>query len=211
MRKKQKKVRFFRRSLQLILLIFLSLGSYLFYKNYQIYQQVAHLEEEVKVAEKTAGLTGYHDLILAIIFTETKGQGIDPMQSSESAFGESGVISNTQESINQGVAYLAKSLALANEQTVDLSTAIQAYNFGLDYIYFIAERGGVNNVDLADTYSREVIAPYLGNHTQEQYRYLKLPALIHNGGYLYKNGGNLFYADLVAWNQWKVRFFQWLF
>ncbi len=211
MQKKKKKVSFFKRSLLLFLLISLSLGSYLFYKNYQIYQQVIRLEEEVKIAEKIQGLTGYHDLILAIIITETKGQGIDPMQSSESAFGEVGIISGTQESIHQGVAYLAKAIVLASEQGVDLATAIQAYNFGLDYIYFIAEHGGVNDIDLADDYSREVIAPFLGNHTQEQYRYLKFPALVHNGGYLYKNGGNLFYANLVIWNQWKVRFFQWLF
>ncbi|MGI6155268.1 MAG: lysozyme family protein [Enterococcus sp.] len=208
MRKRRKKRRFLKKSLQFFLLLFLILGSYLFYKNYRIYRQVTQLEQEVRQATQTYGLTAYHDLVLAIIYTETKGQGSDPMQSSESAFGEVGFIQGTQESINQGVAYLAESLALAEEEKVDLATAIQAYNFGLDYIYYIANRGGKNDISLAEEYSRDVLAPFLGNTTQAQYRYIKIPSLIYNGGYLYHNGGNLFYADIVAWNQLKVKFFQ---
>ncbi len=53
----------------------------------------------------------------------------------------------------------------------DLWTAVQAYNFGTDYIDYVAARGGVNTLELAETYSREVLSPLLGNDTEQTYRY----------------------------------------
>ncbi|WP_019724730.1 lysozyme family protein, partial [Enterococcus mundtii] len=77
-----------------------------------------------------------------------------------------------------------------------LATAIQAYNFGKDYIAYVNERGGKNTVRLAEEYSRDVLSPLLGNDNKKTYRYWRIQSLLYNGGYLYHNGGNMFYADV---------------
>lgn len=187
--------------------VFIGTTAYLFVKSYQEYQQVMVLEEKVDQQIAETDLLAYKDVILSMIYTESKGLGNDPMQSSESAYGEIGKMTLADDSIRQGVTYFSQALALAKEQQVDLWSAVQAYNFGLDYIYFVAENGGVNHTDLAQEYSRDVLAPQLGNVDRSRYRYFKLPALLYNGGYLYYNGGNLFYAETVRWNQQKIQFF----
>ena len=207
MRVRKRKKRLFR---LFILLFFISLGgtSYLFIKNYREYQQVMVLEEKVSQKVTEYGLDSYKEIILSMIYTESKGLGDDPMQSSESAYGEAGKMMVAEDSIQQGVEYFAQALILGQENGVDLWTAVQAYNFGLDYIYYIAENGGINTVDLADQYSGDILAPQLGNTTHTRYRYWHTSALLHNGGYLYHNGGNMFYAEKVRWNQQKIMFFQ---
>lgn len=204
----RKRKNFLFRFLLLMSLLFLGGTSYLFAKSYREYQQVIRLEEKVNQKVSDYGLDTYNEIILSMIYTESKGLGNDPMQSSESAYGEVGKMAVAEDSIQQGVAYFSQSLALANEQAVDLWTAVQAYNFGLDYIYFIAQHGGINTVDLAEQYSRDILAPQLGNVTENRYRYWHVSAILHNGGYLYHNGGNLFYAEKVKWNQRKIRFFK---
>ncbi len=207
MRVRKRKKRLFR---LFILLFFIFLGgtSYLFVKNYREYQQVMVLEEKVSQKVTEYGLDSYKEIILSMIYTESKGLGDDPMQSSESAYGEAGKMMVAEDSIQQGVEYFAQALILGQENGVDLWTAVQAYNFGLDYIYYIAENGGINTVDLADQYSGDILAPQLGNTTHTRYRYWHTSALLHNGGYLYHNGGNMFYAEKVRWNQQKIMFFQ---
>lgn len=206
MRKKKKRP--IRNLLLFFLLLVTICGSiFVFYKNKQIYQQVMALESEVIKKAEVHGVAEYSDLILSMILTESKGLGPDPMQSSESAYGEVGITQIPEESINQGVSYLAESLALADETGVDLWTAVQAYNFGLDYIYFVQERGGVNELDLAKEYSRDFLAPQLGNASGERYRYWRISSVLYNGGYLYYNGGNIFYAQSVKWNGQKMQFF----
>ena len=37
-----------------------------------------------------------------------------------------------------------------------------------------------------------------------QYRYYRWQALVYNGGYLYQNGGNMFYAEIVKMNRWFI-------
>ena len=208
MRRKKKKP--LKTALFLFLLLTICGAVAFFYRTKQQYQQVMALESEVvKQAEKN-GISEYRELILSMILTESKGLGNDPMQSSESAYGEAGRTSDPSESIAQGVSYLAESIALAQDQGVDLWTAVQAYNFGLDYIYFVESRGGVNDLTLAEEYSRDYLAPQLGNHDQEQYRYWRIFPVFHNGGYLYYNGGNFFYAPSVKWNQQKMQFFHYL-
>lgn len=189
----------------------LLIGCLVIYRNYQILKQVHSLDSQVDQALADQGISEYKDLALSIIFTESKGKGADPMQSSESATGEVGQIMTPTESITQGVAFLAQAIERSNEKKTDIWTAVQAYNFGLDYIDYVAKRGGVNTVELAEAYSKDILSPQLGNEDREQYRYYAWRSFLYNGGYLYHNGGNMFYADLVKLNQWKIKLSSGLF
>lgn len=79
------------------------------------------------------------DLVLAMIYTETKGDDGDVMQSSESSDGVANSITDSQTSIRQGVTVLSENLTLADEAGVDVWTAVQAYNFGTAYIDYVAK------------------------------------------------------------------------
>ncbi|WP_086313018.1 hypothetical protein A5821_000594 [Enterococcus sp. 7F3_DIV0205] len=188
------------------LLLIIGLG-YLGYQIRQNVQQVMTYEDEVEQAVKVNNIPEYKNLVLAIIYTESKGQTEDLMQSSESAYGKRQMIGTTKESIDTGVAFLAQSITQANEAGCDIWTAVQAYNFGLDYIQFVKERGGKNSIRLAEEYSKEILSPLLGNNDQKTYRYYRPQALVYNGGFLYSNGGNMFYADIVKMNE---QFIKWL-
>lgn len=209
MRKKKKSC--LGRLFKLFLLLVMGGGIYLTYNNYQTLKQVHQYDSLVEKAVKENEIPEYKNLVLSIIFTETKGQGQDPMQSSESTYGETGKIQNPEESIAQGVAYLAEAIGKSKETKTDIWTAVQAYNFGLKYIDYVAENGGVNSVELAEIYSRDILSPLLGNEDQTTYRYFGWQSIIYNGGYLYHNGGNLFYAELVKINQRKIEWTSFLF
>ncbi|MGX7262661.1 lysozyme family protein [Enterococcus crotali] len=196
------------KKLLLLFLLLLIIGAgYLGYQIRQNVQQVMTYEAEVEQAVKANNIPEYKNLVLAIIYTESKGRTEDLMQSSESAYGKRQMIGTTKESIDTGVSFLAQAIEKADEAGSDIWTAVQAYNFGLDYIQFVKERGGKNSIRLAEEYSREVLSPLLGNDEQKTYRYYRPQALIYNGGFLYSNGGNMFYADLVKMNE---QFIKWL-
>src|SRR5699024_7506589 len=199
--KKIKKRNFFKKILFLFFFLLLGLGLYYLYHNYQILKQVHQYETKVEKAIAAENITDYKELALAIIFTETKGDNDDPMQSSESKSGLPGQIEDSQESIDQGVSYLAQAIKKADQKDCDIWTAVQAYNFGLDYIDYVAENGKKNSLEIAEKYSSTVLAPQLGNEEQSRYRYLNLRAFFYNGGYLYHNGGNFYYAQLVKNNE----------
>ncbi|MGX7197108.1 lysozyme family protein [Enterococcus olivae] len=202
---RRKKKSYFGCFFRLLFLLLLVAGGYYLYHHYRILKQVYQYESMVETAVQEQGIPEYKDLAMGIIYTESKGQGADPMQSSESAYGEPQQIQDPQESIEQGVAYLAKAITRAEEQQTDLWAAVQAYNFGLEYIDYVAKNGGENSIELAESYSRDILSPLLGNEDQTTYRYLGWQSIIYNGGYLYHNGGNLFYAELVKINEQKVK------
>lgn len=194
----------------LFLSILLGVGYYS-YRNYQILKQVYQFESQVEKATADNGISEYKELAMGIIFTESKGLGNDPMQSSESAFGEPNQFDNPESSIEQGVLYLAQAIKRAESMGTDIWTAVQAYNFGLEYIDYVAERGKFNSLELAEEYSKEVLSPLLGNDEQSQYRYWGFRSITYNGGFLYHNGGNLFYADIVKFNEFKIKATNFLF
>ena len=66
------------------------------------------------------------DLVLAMIYTETKGKTDDVMQSSESSTGVTNSITDQKESIRQGVRVLSDNLEAAVHHKVDPWTAVQA-------------------------------------------------------------------------------------
>jgi len=92
------------------------------------------------------------------------------------------------------------------EKGVDVWTAVQAYNFGPAYIDFIAQNGKENTLALAKQYSRETVAPILGNTTGKTYTYIN-PISIFHGAELYVNGGNYYYSRQVRFNLYIMKFF----
>lgn len=197
--------------LGLLILLLIIGGVVLGIRNYRILKDVHRYDDEIAEAAEKYGIANQTDLIAAIIFTETKGKHLDLMQSSESRYSESGKITDEGDSIDAGVKFLAQALQEAKAAGCDEETAIQAYNFGLDYINYVAERGKKNSKEIAESYSRDVLSPKLGNADQTKYRYWGIHSLLYNGGFLYHNGGNLFYADIVKWNETKYRLTAFLF
>ncbi|MEG0285739.1 MULTISPECIES: lysozyme family protein [Vagococcus] len=205
---KKKKKHTFKKILLLLLLIGLIAGFFVYKKVSAQVEDVLHWEDQVSKATKEYGIESYTDIVLAIIFTESKGNHVDIMQSSESKYGQRNLIMSSEESIDSGVEHLAEVLKEAEEKGCDVWTAVQAYNFGSQYISYVAEKGQINSLELAETYSRDVLAPLLGNTTQETYTYKHPLALIYNKGKLYRDGGNFFYAESVKWNLKLIKLFK---
>jgi soluble lytic murein transglycosylase-like protein len=172
------------------------------------HNNISHVEsyrDMVHVALQEKEIKGADDLVLAIIYTETKGKVPDVMQSSESKHGEANVICSEIESIQQGVDNLSDVLSYAKAKDVDIWAGVQAYNYGKAYIDYIAKHGGKNTLELSEAYSRDVVAPSLGNTTGDQYNHYTLDAILYNRGKLYTNGGNIFYAQEVKDNMDLMR------
>jgi len=180
-----------KRIVKIFLFILLIFGIY---KGIQIHHDVKQvmqyrsLVREVLAEEDT---TANENLILAMIYTETKGREDDVMQASESASGETNTISDNKASIRQGIQTLSDELKEAKKKGVDSWTAVQAYNFGKDYIDYVAKHGGT-----------------IGNVTGETYLYLH-PISLLNGMELYINGGNIYYSRLVETNMTIMKLFSW--
>ena len=193
--------KFLGRLIILGFVIFCGYQTYVVHKNVQNVLQYKDLVKEILDDNDT---TANVDLVLAMIYTETKGDDGDVMQSSESSDGVANSITDSQTSIRQGVTVLSENLTLADEAGVDVWTAVQAYNFGTAYIDYVAKNGGENTIALGTAYSRNVVAPSLGNTTGETYFYYHPLALI-SGGKLYKNGGNIYYSREVHFNLYLIK------
>ncbi len=193
-----------KKLVRLILLIVLIFIGIRIFQGYRAVKQVMTYQSMVQEVLAENDTKANEELVLAMIYTETKGESADVMQSSESATGYTNTITDSKESIRQGVIYLTENLQLAEEKGVEVWTAIQAYNFGPAYIDYIAQNGGEHTLALAEEYSRTVVAPSLGNSTEESYTYFHPLALL-NGGKLYVNGGNIYYAREVQLNMYFMR------
>ncbi len=191
----------------LVLAVFLFAG----YKAYRVHQdvkQVMTYQPMVREILSEKDTPANEELVLAMIYTETKGKVSDVMQSSESATGQKNSILDNKESIRQGVQTLSTNLNVAQEKKVDVWTAVQAYNFGRAYIDYIAKHGGENTLDLAKKYSKNIVAPSLGNVTGKTYSYYHPIALLH-GSKLYINGGNFYYSRQVRMNMYIMKVMNW--
>lgn len=147
---------------------------------------------------KQYGIFDYIGLAYALIMVENPGtDGTDDiMQSSESA----GLAPNTlsgEASVKQGCKHLAEQIKNGQDQNVDIWGVMQGYNFGSAYIPWLANRGGKNTTDLAEIYSRDVVAPSLGNTTGATYSYVNAVSQADGRTYLYLNGGNFHYAAMI--------------
>ncbi|WP_277295677.1 lysozyme family protein [Streptococcus hyointestinalis] len=193
---------------RLVILLLVAFVAYRAYLVHESVKKVGAYRSMVATSLAENGTNTNIDLILAIIYTETKGAELDVMQSSESVDGQANSITDSETSIKQGVKLLTDNLVLANEKGTDAWSAVQAYNFGTGYIDYVAKHGKKHTIELAKTYSRDVVAPSLGNTTGETYFYHHPLALI-SGGRLYKNGGNIYYAREVHFNLWLMQLFNW--
>ena len=193
---------------KLIFLILLILVCYKFIQVHHDVKQVMNYRTLVREVLDEQDTVANEELVLAMIYTETKGKVSDVMQSSESMTGQKNSILNNKESIRQGVQTLSTNLNLAQKKKVDVWTAVQAYNFGRSYIDYIAKHGGENTIDLAKKYSKGVVAPSLGNVTGKTYAYYHPIALLH-GSKLYINGGNFYYSRQVRMNMYIMKVMNW--
>ncbi|WP_368399631.1 lysozyme family protein [Streptococcus anginosus] len=193
---------------KLIFLILLILVCYKFIQVHHDVKQVMNYRTLVREVLDEQDTVANEELVLAMIYTETKGKVSDVMQSSESMTGQKNSILDNKESIRQGVQTLSTNLNVAQEKKVDVWTAVQAYNFGRAYIDYIAKHGGENTIDLAKKYSKDVVAPSLGNVTGKTYSYYHPIALLH-GSKLYINGGNFYYSRQVRMNMYIMKVMNW--
>ena len=194
---------------KLIRIILLGLLIFIGYQTFTTYQNVkkvlAYRPMVQEVLDENDTKTN-ENLVLAMIYTETKGREDDLMQSSESSSGIANTITDSRESVKQGITVLSENLEEAQNRNTDVWTAVQAYNFGKNYIRYISKHGGKSTIKLAKRYSKDVVAPSLGNKTGETYHNHNLVAFYYGGGELYKDGGNIYYAKQVKLNLSLIKF-----
>lgn len=87
------------------------------------------------------GLEEHTSTLIALMQQESRGRGGDPMQASESAGLDPNTITDPTESIKYGVKHFKRINEYGNEKDVDFATIIQAYNMGIGYIDFVANKG----------------------------------------------------------------------
>lgn len=106
-------------------------------------QEVQAYEPIIRQYAKQYGIEEYVELIKAIMMQESGGQGLDPMQSSESGYNTKyprvpNGITNPEYSIECGVQVVKNSLVSAEVKSpVDMDAiklALQGYNYGVGYI-----------------------------------------------------------------------------
>lgn len=148
---------------------------------------------------KLYGISDYIGLAYALIMVENPStDGTDDiMQSSESAGYPGPGYLKGEASVKQGCKHLAQQIKSGQNQNVDIWGVMQGYNFGSAYIPWLANRGGKNTTDLAEEYSRDVVAPSLGNTTGATYPYVNAVSQADGRTYLYVNGGNFHYAAMI--------------
>ena len=112
---------------------------------------------DVEKELKKYGLEKFTPLLLAIMYQESRGEGQDLMQASESAGLKRNEIQDKQVSIQQGVYHFYQMYHLGIKNKVDLNTIIQSYNMGPGYIEYVAENGSKHSEKLAKSYSEKQV------------------------------------------------------
>ncbi len=165
--------------------------------SFEIEDGILSVSEDVlkhrPLVEKYARLEGieeYIQLILAIIQVESGGKGNDVMQSSESIGLPPNSFTNPEDSIKQGVHYIAELVRSAKSLGVDQSSVIQSYNYGGGFLNYVASNGKKYSFELAEQFSKE-------KANGQKVTYMNPIAIPINGGWRY-NYGNMFYYMLVS-------------
>ncbi|MEB9975404.1 lysozyme family protein, partial [Bacillus cereus] len=150
------------------------------------------------------GMQDYVNLLLAIIQVESGGRGTrDIMQSSESAgYDRPNVFQTEEESVRQGVKHLKECLLALKAFNMgyenNIKALAQAYNYGNYFATWLGKRGGEYNLEVAEEYSRTIVAPSLGNTTGRTMPYVNETSLRLGKPYKYVDGGNFFYGELIS-------------
>ncbi len=157
---KKKKLRLKKQPFFILIICLLSLFAFSFY---QLIEEHLKVENDLVSSEVSA----YHDtltkyakqnqieeyvtLLEAMMMQESGGNGLDPMQSSECEFNQQyekkpNAITEPEYSIQVGVKYFAKCLKKAKVTSLDdknkIYLALQGYNYGVGYIYYVNLHGG---------------------------------------------------------------------
>ena len=152
-------------------------------------EKVLDYRDTVKKYAKKEKIEKYTDVLLAIMMAESKGEGSDVMQSSESKGLERNSL-EPEESIEQACIYFAALIEIAKNLDIkDDKALIQSYNFGPGYLNYIAKHGKKHKESLAIEYAKE-------HSGGEKVRYMHIYAIKKNGGWIYKFG-NMFYEAIV--------------
>lgn len=156
-----------------------------------------------EVAENN-NMSDYVDLILAIIQIESGGdQYKDIMQSSESAGFGRNHFQNERDSVEQGVSHLKNVLSILkgynSDYLNDVKLIAQSYNFGLAFPRFVGSNDYDGySIDISEKFSKDVVAPSLGNTSGSTYSYVNSVSESVGKTYLYDNGGNYLYGELIS-------------
>lgn len=139
----------------------------------------------------------YLVLLLAILQVESGGGGTtDIFQSSESQ----GLAVNTlseQDSIRAGVSHFKNTLNKAEDYGLSIWAVPAGYNFGHAFMDYLNREGKDWNIKTAEQYSRDVVAPSLGNTSGERLTYANEVSRSYDMPYMYRNGGNFHYVPMI--------------
>lgn len=130
----------------------------------------------------------YIQELLAIMETETGGRETDIMHSFEYLNLPQDTLTE-QESIDRGVQYFSRLIQTARDYGCDTETAIQAYNYGSEFIGYVSRNGKKYTYELAVNFAREKSE---GKTTE----YKTDISVSENGGWKY-DYGNMFYVSEV--------------
>ncbi|PEA59549.1 hypothetical protein CON74_17480 [Bacillus thuringiensis] len=118
-------------------------------------KRLLQYEPTLKRELEKYNLGGKTAVLLGIMYQESRGEGNDPMQSSESLGLKPNEIQETSLSIKQGVKHFAQMYKYGTEKDVSMETIIQSYNMGPGYIDFIASQEvKQHSEDLAKNFSK---------------------------------------------------------
>lgn len=167
----------------------------------QLSPQVERYRTLVEKEASAQGMEEYVALILAIIQVESNGMGNDIMQSSESAGYPPNHFGTPEASVQQGIKYIKQIVnvlkAYKKDYEKNMKLIAQSYNYGIAFASYVGNRGGEYSIDVSEEYSKNVVAPSLGNTTGRTYPYINEVSTSLGKPYLYFNGGNFMYGDLV--------------
>ena len=166
-------------------------------KNAGLPAEVLRWKDLVEQITAEEGIPETASVILAIIAVESGGTALDVMQSSESQGLAPNTIIDPEESIRVGVKAFKRAYQKTQLHKMDILVAAAGYNYGNAFIDWLAANGGDYSLEKSEEYSRTVVAPSLGNTTGETYSYPNPIAQKLGKPYLYLNGGNFFYPELV--------------
>lgn len=169
--------------------------------NINLPPDVLRWKEMVEQECNAQGVPELVPYVLGIIMVESNGRSEklpDIMQASESQGWKMNTISNPKDSIYYGVMHLKGAFEDAKLFGItDLSAIVQTYNFGRNYVKWLAIHQKQHSLETADFYAKTVVAPAGGNKNGTMVPYNQPVAIAYNGGYRYLDGGNFFYAEMV--------------
>ena len=150
-------------------------------------EEVMAYRDTVQKYADQDGIGDYVDYLLAIMMTESGGRGNDVM-------GSCGTLDPSTVtpdlSIQRGVKCFATQLSDAKDKGCDIKTAIQAYNYGGQFINYVVDNGKKWTIDLAIEFAKQ-------KSGGRKVPYKNAVSLSYGYDYRYDYGG-MFYVPVVC-------------